>query len=130
MMNQKERDQFAKIPAKYRHMVDEVEYDPGNDMGRWWVYLVDGWVCYDSAAPHTIHEDSWKACMDCLRNSVPEHRPTKIVCAWCGKVLNEGIPPVSHGMCEDCYEEQIDELEHAEGMEIERRIDEAIEKGS
>ncbi len=26
----------------------------------------------------------------------------KIVCAWCGKTLQEGKEPVSHGICADC----------------------------
>jgi hypothetical protein len=72
MMNSKEQAKFDSIPKKYRDRVDEVEYDPENDMGRWWIYLVDGWVCNISAAPHTIHEDSWRDCMDCLRVTQPE----------------------------------------------------------
>ena len=26
----------------------------------------------------------------------------RIVCAWCSKVMREGPPPISHGMCEAC----------------------------
>jgi len=41
----------------------------------------------------------------------------KIVCAWCEKVIRDGDENkgVSHGMCQDCYKEQVimlDETEH------------------
>ena len=26
----------------------------------------------------------------------------KKVCAWCGRVLQPGPPPVSHGICKQC----------------------------
>lgn len=29
-------------------------------------------------------------------------RPQRSVCARCGKVLTEGDPPTSHGLCDDC----------------------------
>lgn len=27
---------------------------------------------------------------------------TKVVCAWCGKTLVEGLQPTSHGICHRC----------------------------
>jgi len=26
----------------------------------------------------------------------------KIICAWCGKTLEDGPPPISHGICDEC----------------------------
>ena len=28
--------------------------------------------------------------------------PRLVVCSSCGKVLTQGVPPASHGLCEDC----------------------------
>ena len=36
-----------------------------------------------------------------------EHR---IVCAWCGKILVKGPPPISHRICESCRDKVILEL--------------------
>ena len=35
----------------------------------------------------------------------------KIVCAWCKKVIKEGVDPISHGICEECCEEEIKKLD-------------------
>jgi len=39
-----------------------------------------------------------------------------VVCAWCGKILGtknvvvpEGLPAVTHGICSDCQEKQMEE---------------------
>jgi phage FluMu protein Com len=34
----------------------------------------------------------------------------KVVCAWCGKVLQEGSEPISHGICPECKEEMKQEM--------------------
>ncbi len=34
----------------------------------------------------------------------------KIVCAWCERILEDGPPPVSHGMCTSCYARQMNEV--------------------
>lgn len=60
-----------KVPAKYLERVAEVEDDRENENG-WWIHLNDGWVCDTSAAPHTIHEDTFSECLKCLRQSRPE----------------------------------------------------------
>ena len=26
----------------------------------------------------------------------------KVVCAWCGKTMHDGVEPVSHGICRSC----------------------------
>lgn len=26
----------------------------------------------------------------------------KVVCAWCGKTMHDGVEPVSHGICRPC----------------------------
>ena len=31
-----------------------------------------------------------------------EERP-RVICAWCEEVMEEGIGPVSHGMCPACH---------------------------
>lgn len=28
--------------------------------------------------------------------------PLKLLCAWCGTVIREGKPPISHGCCRAC----------------------------
>lgn len=72
-MTDHEQKHFNMIPAKYRERVAEVEYAPGDEgYGAWWIYLVDGWVCNTSAAPHTIHE-TWTDALRCLRESFPEY---------------------------------------------------------
>lgn len=39
-------------------------------------------------------------------------RPMKRVCAWCGRVLEDGPPhPVSHGICEECAKQIQERLE-------------------
>ncbi|MCC7366526.1 MAG: hypothetical protein IT303_19365 [Dehalococcoidia bacterium] len=35
------------------------------------------------------------------QTSVREHAP-RVVCAWCSRVLHQGPPPASHGICENC----------------------------
>lgn len=34
----------------------------------------------------------------------------KIICAWCQKILVEGLEPISHGICDPCRDEVIKEL--------------------
>lgn len=38
----------------------------------------------------------------------------KVVCAYCANVIREGVPPVSHGCCFDCFTARLwdDEGEH------------------
>ncbi len=37
----------------------------------------------------------------------------KVVCAWCGKDLGtkKGINGTSHGMCKECYDEEMEKME-------------------
>jgi DNA-directed RNA polymerase subunit M/transcription elongation factor TFIIS len=73
-LNAIEQAKFDRIPKKYQGRVAEVEHDPDNDMGRWWIHLVDDYVApMRAAAPHTIHEDTWAECMDQLRDCHVEH---------------------------------------------------------
>ena len=47
-----------------------------------------------------------------------------VQCSWCGDILEHGDPgaPVSHGICEDCAEEQMAELEaYKAGQAVEDR---------
>ena len=34
----------------------------------------------------------------------------KVICAWCGKVLQEGDEPISHGICPECKEKLLKEV--------------------
>ena len=34
-------------------------------------------------------------------------RPLKIICTRCGKLMHDGEPPVSYGMCDQCFKEVI-----------------------
>jgi hypothetical protein len=29
----------------------------------------------------------------------------RLVCAWCGEILREGVEPISHGICPTCEQE-------------------------
>lgn len=33
---------------------------------------------------------------------------SKVVCAWCGKLLKDGKEPISHGICEPCAKKVLD----------------------
>ena len=35
----------------------------------------------------------------------------KIVCGYCGKVMQEGCEPISHGACDECVEKESKELD-------------------
>jgi hypothetical protein len=39
------------------------------------------------------------------KSDLPTKTPkgNRIMCAWCGSVIQEGPEPVSHGMCPDCF---------------------------
>ncbi len=37
-----------------------------------------------------------------------------VVCAWCGKLLRQGTPPmkhISHAICQECYNIEIKKIE-------------------
>ena len=36
----------------------------------------------------------------------------KVVCAWCGATIKDGPTDkgISHGICEECYKEQIEKI--------------------
>jgi hypothetical protein len=31
----------------------------------------------------------------------------KVVCAWCGKLIRDGLEPISHGICPVCVESEL-----------------------
>ena len=37
-----------------------------------------------------------------MRSTLTANKQVKVECAWCGIVMSEGEPPVSHGICESC----------------------------
>ena len=41
----------------------------------------------------------------------------KVVCAWCNKVIRDGDydTDVSHGICKECYENEIKKLDEMKG---------------
>jgi hypothetical protein len=47
----------------------------------------------------------------------------KEVCAWCGKVMREGVEPVSHGICPDCEEKM--RQHKAASLELEASLSKA-----
>lgn len=36
-------------------------------------------------------------------------------CSWCGRILRMGKPPISHGMCRECADELLKQMEAADG---------------
>jgi len=34
----------------------------------------------------------------------------RVICAWCGKLIREGDEPISHGICEECYQKLLEFL--------------------
>jgi hypothetical protein len=36
----------------------------------------------------------------------------KVICAWCGKILQEGENPASHGICPSCAEKVREEIKN------------------
>lgn len=45
----------------------------------------------------------------------------KLICAWCSRVLREGIEPASHGICISCALQFRIEA----GLPLEQRLDDA-----
>jgi len=37
-------------------------------------------------------------------------KATKVVCAWCKRVITDGVEPVSHGICPGCLAGQLEKL--------------------
>jgi hypothetical protein len=48
-------------------------------------------------------------CVDLLLADLP----LKVVCAWCGVTLRDGVRPISHGMCVCCRALMNQELDEA-----------------
>ena len=46
-----------------------------------------------------------------------EKKDTKVICSWCQKHLKgrEDAPSISHGVCRDCFNKQMDDLEKESG---------------
>ena len=40
----------------------------------------------------------------------------KIICAWCGKLIQEGLEPISHGICRGCVESEFLSHESKPGL--------------
>jgi len=40
----------------------------------------------------------------------------KIICAWCGKLIQEGLEPISHGICRGCVESEFHIHESKPGL--------------
>jgi hypothetical protein len=54
-----------------------------------------------------------KAEMPALKEAGNE-KPHRRLCAWCGLVMQQGMEPVSHGICRDCADFFFDEVQIAE----------------
>ena len=48
-----------------------------------------------------------KHCATC--NGLGKLPATRVVCAWCKRILSEGLEPVSHGICGCCQTEHFPE---------------------
>lgn len=46
--------------------------------------------------------------MDWKAELADPERKIRVVCAYCGSVIKDGVPPVSSGMCLDCAERWYD----------------------
>lgn len=51
-----------RVPKKLQGRVEEIHHDSDG----YWVYLSKGW-CWDDEGLHTIHEDTQKEVLSCLR---------------------------------------------------------------
>jgi len=40
----------------------------------------------------------------------------KIICAWCGTLIQEGLEPISHGICRGCVESEFHIHESKPGL--------------
>lgn len=43
-----------------------------------------------------------------------EEKQIKTVCAWCGKLIQDGVEldgHLSHGMCPDCFQKEMEQIE-------------------
>lgn len=49
--------------------------------------------------PEIIPYTSFEIIIAGLRAASPRN---KVVCAWCEKVLRDGVLPASHGICAEC----------------------------
>lgn len=78
-------ESLARI-ARTDPRVREYEYDEGNEMGKHWLHLADGWIAEDGS--HTIHESTVRECIYHLTLVREEE-------------LGEGIPlsELSHFLC-------------------------------
>jgi hypothetical protein len=46
----------------------------------------------------------------------------KIICAWCGKVKQEGSEPISHGICDRCCDRELKKYENRRSKNEAERI--------
>jgi len=47
-----------------------------------------------------------------MPNPYESQEKHKIICAWCEKVLVEGPEPISHGICEECRDREIEGIKN------------------
>ena len=74
--------------------------------------------CYEGSTKKQVQSDIFDEKYS--MNKTTEHMPIskesktintpKRICAWCNKVMQEGTKPVTHGMCSDCLQMQIESL--------------------
>ena len=61
---------------------------------------VDDLCDTDTSSDGQTLRTRWERCARCGQSLEPAL--LRVVCAWCGKVLREGVGPVSHGICTVC----------------------------
>jgi len=64
-----------------------------------------GWWCF--ALENYYHGKTRALLMDHqirrAQRSEADPAPYKRLCSWCGRLISDGIEPVTHGICRDCY---------------------------
>lgn len=58
-----------------------------------------GWKVRTSIQPRTPGR---RGNIVTVRRAIPKASPHRVQCAWCGLVLQRGVEPISHGICEEC----------------------------
>ena len=50
-----------------------------------------------------------------MTQSVTEKTAMKRICAWCNKVMQDGVEPATHGICQPCGKKVMENYERRRG---------------
>ena len=45
-----------------------------------------------------------------MHDSTPAEPESAVICAWCKKILEPGVEPFSHGVCDRCLNKHLPQL--------------------